>query len=104
MPDFRSLFEDRIAPANFMSLVMSKNFDTSLLASLQILSDVIVHLIPSTNLEEFQGAIPYTNKNEEISITITSDESSLIFQQIDAQSQRMAKLNQEISIAMNKIH
>mmetsp|Transcript_21734 Transcript_21734/g.21490 ORF Transcript_21734/g.21490 Transcript_21734/m.21490 type:complete len:292 (+) Transcript_21734:42-917(+) len=103
--EFRVLFEDRITPTNYLSFIMEEKYDTALLISLQILSDVIVHLMPLESLlNEYQSEDKtYEIKNEDVSMTITSEDSSLIFHQIDAQSQRMVKLNQEIAHAMGKI-
>ena len=81
--------------SSYLNLIKIQKYDESLLSTLQFLSDIMVHCLKPENKEGIihnysQDREPYT----------AYDESETLLLTINAQSERIAKLNKQISEAM----
>lgn len=92
------MFLDRISsvPA-YLSMIKTQRFEDCLLETLQFLSDLVVFYTKS----EFSPSAPFSfSQDEENTMSNNSDESENLLITINAQSERIAKLNKQISEAV----
>jgi hypothetical protein len=96
IPKWEELFLDRVThSSNFLSQIKTNKFEECLLNTLQVFSDVIVY-----NLKSDLSQSSISISRESTRKSIENDESECLLSTITAQSERIAKLNKQISDAM----
>lgn len=95
IPKWEEFFSDRTSQSTFISQIKSQKFDEVLLKTLQFTSDIIVHSLKSERSSI--DLLSFCNESEK---NFKSEESENLLLTINAQSERIAKLNRQISEAM----
>ncbi|OMJ66758.1 hypothetical protein SteCoe_20303 [Stentor coeruleus] len=98
VPKWEDMFLDRISSVStYLSMIKAQRFEDCLLETLQFLSDLVV----SYTKNEFSPTVPFSfSQDDENIISNNCDESENLLMTINAQSERIAKLNKQISEAV----
>lgn len=92
MPKWEEMFIDRVnSVSNYLNSIKSGKYEESFLATLQFLSDLLVYSLKPEN---------FAVLNEPDTTVGLSDDSENLLLTINAQNERIAKLNRQISDAM----
>lgn len=92
IPKWEEMFLDRVnTVSTYLNSIKAGKYEESFLATLQFLSDLLVYSLKPENL----GMINEPEKNLAL-----SDDSENLLLTINAQNERIAKLNRQISDAM----
>ncbi|OMJ89437.1 hypothetical protein SteCoe_8437 [Stentor coeruleus] len=97
LPKWEEMFLDRIlSVSSYISMIKTQKYEDCLLETMQFISDIVVYYskIESPQLAQFSFA------QEDSKKTFVNDESENLLMTINAQSERIAKLNKQISDAM----
>ncbi|OMJ76144.1 hypothetical protein SteCoe_24550 [Stentor coeruleus] len=96
IPKWEDIFLERNLSVNtYLNMIKTQRFEDCLLGTLQFLSDVVVYC---SKTENNINPISFIQDNEKCGLTCEDSENLLIT--INAQSERIAKLNKQISEAM----
>ena len=97
IPNWERLFLDRASSIySFLNLIKSQRYEDLLLSTFQFLSDIMVQSL-QPQLSRSNSPIKFYEEKEKFEVT---DESESLLLTINAQSERIAKLNKQISEAM----
>ena len=95
IPKWDELFLDRmISASSFLSQIKSNKYDDCLLSTFQFLSDLIVQSSKKDSIKS-----PYSHIKESEKVNFNEESESLLIT-INSQSERIEKLNKQISDAM----
>ena len=97
LPKWEEFFLERVSSVScFLNMIKNQKFEDLALTTFQFLSDVIVHCLnPQQNISN--SPLKFYRESETIPI---NDESEGLLITINAQSERIAMLNKQISEAM----
>ena len=97
MPKWEEFLLDRVSSiSSYLSQIKHQKLDECLLNTLQFVSDILVYSLKLEN----NGASFSFLKEQERENFVQNDESENLLSTINAQSERIAKLNKQISEAM----
>lgn len=95
VPKWEELFMDRnISTSAYLELIKTQKFEESLLITLEFLSDIAIYYLKTGNSNLEFNILQEKDKFNNV------DESESLLYTINAQSDRIAKLNKQISDAM----
>lgn len=97
IPKWEDIFLERNLSVNtYLNMIKTQKFEECLLGTLQFLSDIVVHCSKAEN----SPVTPFSFSQENEKSNLTSEDSENLLITINAQSERIAKLNKQISEAM----